>query len=111
MRKIFFALCACLLAASFVLAMGGPAPKPKQKPGLEVLKMEVVNPLATFEAMTSKKALIVTTGYYKEIEQALAARGFKVEVVAKTKGIKAADYDCIIVVGEKLEAAALKGLR
>ncbi len=111
MRKIFFALGACLLAVSFALAMGGPAPKPEQKPKLEVLKMEIVSPLATFEAMGSKKALIVTTGYYKEIEQALAARGFSVTVVAKTRGIKASDYDCIVVVGEKLGKLALNGLR
>lgn len=109
MRKLL--VCAfSLLIVSSALAMGS-APKPEQKYKLDVLKLEVVSPLATFEAMSSKKALIVSTGHYKEIEQALEAKGFSVTVVAKTKNIKAADYDCIVVVGEKLGQLALKGLK
>ena len=110
MKKMFFALCACSLIAAAALAMGA-APKPAAKPGLQVLKMEIVSPLATFEGMSSKKALIVTTGYYKELKQALEAQGFKVTVTAKVDHTKATDYDAIVVVGEKLEAAALKGLK
>ncbi len=108
MKKIIGALAVCSLIASAALAMGS-APKPEYK--VDITKVEFVSPLATFEAMSSKKALIVSTGQYKEIKQALEAKGFNVTVTAKAKDLKAADYDCLVVVGEKLEAQALKGLK
>ncbi len=107
MRKIV-TLAFCLLIAVPVLAMGS---KPEPKYNVEITKMEVVSPLATFETMSSKKALIVSTGYYKEIKEALEAKGFAVTVVAKTRDIKAKNYDCIVVVGSKLGEAALGGLK
>ena len=110
MKKATATLVLCLLVVFSVLAMGS-APKQEPKYKLEILKTEFVNPLATFEAMSSKKALIVSTGYYKEIKEALEAKGFKVTVTAKISGIKAKDYDAIVVIGQKLGKLALQGLK
>ncbi len=108
MKKAAFAFCAALLIVPAALAMGTP-PKPEYK--VDITKVEYVSPLATFEAMSSKKALIVSTGQYKEVKAALEAKGFTVTVVAKAAGVNAADYDCLVVVGEKLAGQALRGLK
>ena len=111
-RNSIFAFGLLCLLTSGALAMGGQAPaKDQSKYKVEILKMEVVNAPSSFEVSLPKKALIISTGDYKEIKDGLEAKGFKVTVVAKIGNIKAKDYDAIVVVGPKLGERALRGLK
>jgi hypothetical protein len=100
------------LSPSPSFAMGSAPAKTEPKYKVDILKMEVVGKPSTIEVTLPRKALIISTGDYKDIKDGLEAKGYQVTVLAKVgRKVKAKDYAAIVVVGQTLGQRALWGLK